>query len=68
MDTDAGQITLELFDTDAPNTVANFVKLVKDGFYDGLSFHRVIPGFMNRSFLTTPTNNPPHPPPPNPKT
>ena len=44
MDTDAGQITLELFDNDAPNTVANFVKLAKDGFYDGLTFHRVIPG------------------------
>ena len=36
MDTEAGPIELELFDTDAPNTVANFVKLVKDGFYDGL--------------------------------
>ena len=46
MDTDAGQITLELFDADAPNTVANFVKLAKDGFYDGLAFHRVIDGFM----------------------
>jgi len=46
MDTDAGQIELELFDKDAPNTVANFVKLVKEGFYDGLSFHRVIDGFM----------------------
>ena len=45
-DTDAGQITLELFDADAPNTVANFVKLAKDGFYDGLAFHRVIDGFM----------------------
>ena len=46
MDTEAGLIELELFDADAPNTVANFVKLVKDGFYDGLAFHRVIPGFM----------------------
>ena len=46
MDTDAGQITLELFDADAPNTVASFVKLAKDGFYDGLAFHRVIDGFM----------------------
>ena len=46
MDTDAGQITLELFDADAPNTVANFVKLAKDGFYDGLAFHRVIDGLM----------------------
>jgi peptidyl-prolyl cis-trans isomerase B (cyclophilin B) len=46
MDTEAGPITLELFDADAPGTVANFVKLAKDGFYDGLSFHRVIDGFM----------------------
>ena len=46
MDTEAGPITLELFDGDAPGTVANFVKLANDGFYDGLSFHRVIDGFM----------------------
>ena len=46
MDTEAGLIELELFEADAPNTVANFVKLAKDGFYDGLAFHRVIPGFM----------------------
>ena len=46
MDTEAGLIELELFEADAPNTVGNFVKLAKDGFYDGLAFHRVIPGFM----------------------
>ena len=46
METDAGLIELELFEADAPKTVANFVKLVNDGFYDGLAFHRVIPGFM----------------------
>ena len=46
MDTDAGLIELELFEEDAPNTVANFTKLAKEGFYDGLSFHRVIDGFM----------------------
>ena len=46
MDTDAGTITLELFDADAPSTVANFVKLASEGFYDGLAFHRVIDGFM----------------------
>jgi peptidyl-prolyl cis-trans isomerase B (cyclophilin B) len=46
MDTEEGTITLELFDADAPGTVANFVKLANDGFYDGLSFHRVIDGFM----------------------
>ena len=46
MDTEAGLIELELFEDDAPNTVQNFVKLIKDGFYDGLTFHRVIDGFM----------------------
>ncbi|MDA0267419.1 MAG: peptidylprolyl isomerase [Cyanobacteria bacterium] len=46
METDKGTINLELFDQDAPNTVANFVKLSKEGFYDGLKFHRVIPNFM----------------------
>jgi peptidyl-prolyl cis-trans isomerase B (cyclophilin B) len=46
MDTEAGTIRLELFDADAPGTVANFVKLANDGFYDGLAFHRVIDGFM----------------------
>ena len=37
---------IELYPETAPNTVASFVKLVQDGFYDGLIFHRVIPGFM----------------------
>jgi len=46
METDAGTIELELFEADAPNTVANFTKLASEGFYDGLAFHRVIPGFM----------------------
>ncbi|MEM9906402.1 MAG: peptidylprolyl isomerase [Cyanobacteria bacterium P01_D01_bin.44] len=46
METSKGTITLELFDQDAPNTVANFAKLSKDGFYDGLAFHRVIKNFM----------------------
>src|SRR5690625_2373866 len=40
------EITVELYPETAPNTVANFVSLVEDGFYDGLLFHRVIPGFM----------------------
>jgi peptidyl-prolyl cis-trans isomerase B (cyclophilin B) len=44
--TSAGPVTLELFDEDAPKTVANFRKLAADGFYDGLIFHRVIPDFM----------------------
>ena len=46
MNTDKGELRIDLFDNDAPNTVANFLKLVKQGFYDGLSFHRVINGFM----------------------
>ncbi|MEM8613198.1 MAG: peptidylprolyl isomerase [Cyanobacteria bacterium P01_H01_bin.105] len=46
METDKGTINIDFFDSDAPNTVANFVKLSKDGFYDGLNFHRVIPNFM----------------------
>ena len=41
-----GVITLELYPDKAPKTVANFEKLVKEGFYDGLIFHRVISGFM----------------------
>jgi peptidyl-prolyl cis-trans isomerase A (cyclophilin A) len=46
MQTNHGTIELELFDDDAPKTVGNFVKLSKDGFYDGLIFHRVIRDFM----------------------
>ena len=46
MSTSEGTIELELFDDDAPNTVANFTKLAGEGFYDGLIFHRVIPDFM----------------------
>lgn len=46
METNKGVITLELFDTDAPNTVKNFVDLSNKGFYDGLTFHRVIPDFV----------------------
>ena len=44
--TTAGPVTVELFDEDAPKTVENFRKLASDGFYDGLTFHRVIPDFM----------------------
>lgn len=46
METDKGTINLELFDEDAPKTVENFIKLSQSGFYDGLSFHRVIPNFV----------------------
>ena len=45
-ETDEGIINFELFSNDAPNTVNNFTKLISAGFYDGLLFHRVIPGFM----------------------
>ena len=45
-ETEEGEITFELFSNDAPNTVNNFIKLIKEGFYNGLAFHRVIPGFM----------------------
>ena len=45
-ETDEGTINIELFSNDAPKTVNNFTKLISEGFYDGLAFHRVIPGFM----------------------
>ena len=43
---DYGTIEIELYPDIAPNTVANFVNLIEDGFYDGLTFHRVSPGFV----------------------
>ena len=46
MSTNHGDITIELFDEDAPKTVDNFKKLAADGFYDGLIFHRIIKDFM----------------------
>ncbi len=44
--TEKGNMKIEFYDDDAPGTVANFVKLSKEGFYDGLNFHRVIPDFV----------------------
>lgn len=44
--TEKGVMKVEFYEKDAPNTVKNFVKLAKDGFYDGLTFHRVIPDFV----------------------
>ena len=41
-----GNIVIELFEKEAPITVGNFEKLIKDGFYNGLKFHRVIPEFL----------------------
>src|ERR1700742_3497045 len=46
LQTNAGPIVIDFFDDDAPKTVENFRKLAGDGFYDGLTFHRVIPDFM----------------------
>lgn len=46
IETNKGDIVLELYDGRVPKTVANFEKLVKEGFYDGIKFHRVIPDFM----------------------
>jgi len=46
MSTNHGDINFELFDEDAPKTVDNFRKLARDGFYDGLTFHRIISNFM----------------------
>lgn len=46
INTEKGEMTVEFYEKDAPKTVENFVKLSKDGFYDGLTFHRVIPDFV----------------------
>jgi len=46
IETERGTIKAELFDTETPNTVANFEKLANAGFYDGTRFHRVIPDFV----------------------
>src|SRR5437867_8680515 len=46
LQTSHGPVGVELYDEDAPKTVGNFVELARKGFYDGLTFHRVIPDFM----------------------
>ena len=46
INTERGTMKVEFFDKDAPGTVENFVKLSKEGFYNGLTFHRVIPNFV----------------------
>lgn len=46
IETEKGNLVLELFASDVPRTVNNFVTLARDGFYDGLTFHRVVPGFV----------------------
>jgi len=55
MSTAKGVIWLKLYNDETPNTVANFATLVKDGFYNGLNFHRVIPGFMAQGGCPTGT-------------
>lgn len=44
--TEKGDMTVDFYDKDAPNTVANFLKLAKEGFYNGVTFHRVLPNFV----------------------
>jgi len=44
--TEKGNLTVQFYDNDAPGTVANFLKLAKSGYYDGVTFHRVIPDFV----------------------
>lgn len=46
IETEKGKMEVEFYDNDAPNTVENFITLSKKGFYDGLTFHRVIPDFV----------------------
>ncbi len=46
IETDKGTMILELYSNEAPGTVANFSKLARSGFYEGLTFHRVIPNFV----------------------
>ena len=56
--TNKGDIIIKLYPKDAPNTVANFAHLANSGFYDGLKFHRVIPGFMAQGGCPYSKSNP----------
>jgi len=56
--TNKGTIKVKLYPEDAPNTVANFAHLAQSGFYDGLKFHRVIPGFMAQGGCPHSKDNP----------
>ena len=51
LNTSSGSITIELFENDSPNTVANFISLVESGFYDGLAFHRKVATEQSRGFV-----------------
>jgi peptidyl-prolyl cis-trans isomerase B (cyclophilin B) len=55
LDTDYGTMKIEFFPADAPLTVKNFVDLAQKGFYDGLTFHRVLPGFVTQGGCPTGT-------------
>jgi peptidyl-prolyl cis-trans isomerase B (cyclophilin B) len=55
--TEKGKMKVEFFEKDAPNTVKNFVDLAKKGFYDGLLFHRVLPGFVIQGGCPTGTGS-----------
>ena len=52
--TEKGDMTVELYDNETPITVANFCKLAESGFYDGLTFHRVIPDFVIKCETSAP--------------
>ena len=56
--TNKGDIWVKLYPEDAPNTVANFAHLANEGFYNGLKFHRVIPGFMAQGGCPHSKDNP----------
>jgi cyclophilin family peptidyl-prolyl cis-trans isomerase len=58
IDTNKGKITIKLYPKDAPIAVANFAELANTGFYDGLKFHRVIPGFMAQGGCPHSKDNP----------
>ncbi|MHC4607330.1 MAG: peptidylprolyl isomerase [Planctomycetota bacterium] len=57
--TSRGDIVVELFENEAPNTVANFISLVEQGFYDGTRFHRVLPNFMAQAGCPNSKDNDP---------
>ncbi len=58
VETNKGDIVIKLYPKDAPNTVSNFAQLANSGFYDGLKFHRVIPGFMAQGGCPYSKSNP----------
>ncbi len=55
LSTGFGEVTIELYDAEAPITVQNFLQYVEDGFFDGTIFHRVIPHFVLQAAASRPT-------------